>query len=745
VYTSVWCRGIGLRDKDGFPFGFGWGRDAEWYRSNPQRHRLNNGDGNTWWHSHNWDTTYTYLAEWLIPELKRLTPWLMNVTWDTAFSRDKGFFGTIFSPVRYVTACRTRGIFVGNYIDVGFFTDPADVDYFMVVNRTGIAEYDKPVRIYMEIDKEKGHEGHLYITDLYDMRVHDLRQVDGDPNNDYKFDMDFVPGQGRLYAISSDMAPAPRPPQLYAWWIPYKSSSSGPMGRINFGAPNTALWWAQLWWNFDKESWAFQSYEAYRDGWYYGPYGVPTPGMYSFWDTGKYDINTCIDTRAGDAYFPYYYISGQQGQWRLDASISKGGNNATLASNVVTRTAPSYPSNPGCPTLYVRTSGNLFAQCNSILPHSEFSASPAVDMLVLDAPPSTASGHYYLNISEDSTETSYFDNAKLWAVNHPQGSEVAVTTTGDILVYSDVVLPYTCYDENLVSRLEEMLDPSQTYTGATGGHLELSFPDYGWEHKALFVYTGAVSEQASPQKDNQALLSTMPDTSGNWIEQGSAFTRHNPTSYLVDVSSDTSGFYRLDCDGNNVNIGCVALVKLETTGWSKQAAQLDSAVRWKMNNGVWVSEIAGGIVVRDGNYVELKPTYQLVLRFDTLASDTLVRDFVLETYGYYDPADIGGGGQSSGEEMIPFGLETERIRPLERPSLIQYSVPYETAVRIFVYDIQGRLVSRLVDSRVPAGYHKVAWSDTDDANRKLGAGVYFVRMTASGFKDCKKVVLLKGD
>jgi len=98
--------------------------------------------------------------------------------------------------------------------------------------------------------------------------------------------------------------------------------------------------------------------------------------------------------------------------------------------------------------------------------------------------------------------------------------------------------------------------------------------------------------------------------------------------------------------------------------------------------------------------------------------------------------------------LIYMGIEEEP--PLEgitfdvqSLSTIRYSLPYATHVSLKVYDVVGRLVSRLVDEEVPPGVHTLRWTGKDDVNRRCASGVYFVRFEATDYQASKKMVLLK--
>jgi hypothetical protein len=59
-------------------------------------------------------------------------------------------------------------------------------------------------------------------------------------------------------------------------------------------------------------------------------------------------------------------------------------------------------------------------------------------------------------------------------------------------------------------------------------------------------------------------------------------------------------------------------------------------------------------------------------------------------------------------------------------------------VRLSVYDLLGREVAVLVDEQKQPGEYTASW----DA-RGMASGVYFYRMTAGGFVECRKMMVLK--
>ena len=72
-----------------------------------------------------------------------------------------------------------------------------------------------------------------------------------------------------------------------------------------------------------------------------------------------------------------------------------------------------------------------------------------------------------------------------------------------------------------------------------------------------------------------------------------------------------------------------------------------------------------------------------------------------------------------------------------------YSLSRSCAASVTVYDVSGRRVRVLLNTRAqPAGHHKVRWGGEDDRGRKVAFGVYFARLESPDGAQTTKVVLL---
>lgn len=89
-------------------------------------------------------------------------------------------------------------------------------------------------------------------------------------------------------------------------------------------------------------------------------------------------------------------------------------------------------------------------------------------------------------------------------------------------------------------------------------------------------------------------------------------------------------------------------------------------------------------------------------------------------------------------------LRTFRVTPNPGPGArsFQFAMGRSGSVRLSVFDVSGRLVTKLVDGVMEAGEHSIAWRGTAERGSRIGNGVYFARLeTDAGSKSLKVVQL----
>jgi hypothetical protein len=109
------------------------------------------------------------------------------------------------------------------------------------------------------------------------------------------------------------------------------------------------------------------------------------------------------------------------------------------------------------------------------------------------------------------------------------------------------------------------------------------------------------------------------------------------------------------------------------------------------------------------------------------------------------PALAGRIGGLVGEDGFAFA--NSGPNPANPQAKLLYVLPRSGGasygVKLRIYDVNGRLVRKLVDGDQPAGPHVAVWNGTDDSGRGVASGHYYARIDAGGFSQKVGITILK--
>jgi len=90
-----------------------------------------------------------------------------------------------------------------------------------------------------------------------------------------------------------------------------------------------------------------------------------------------------------------------------------------------------------------------------------------------------------------------------------------------------------------------------------------------------------------------------------------------------------------------------------------------------------------------------------------------------------------------------YALHQNYPNPFNPTTQIKYDLPEDAMVSITIYDIMGRSISSLVNSKQTAGYRSIQWNATNNFGESVSAGMYIYMIQAGDFRQVRKMVLLK--
>jgi hypothetical protein len=140
----------------------------------------------------------------------------------------------------------------------------------------------------------------------------------------------------------------------------------------------------------------------------------------------------------------------------------------------------------------------------------------------------------------------------------------------------------------------------------------------------------------------------------------------------------------------------------------------------------------------------------MYLRTGGIILDTSYNIYVTGGYSYYNPPSTSYAaltikysqlvGIKNISKNVPekFELSQNYPNPFNPSTTINVSIPNESEVTLKIYDISGRETASLIDGTLKAGNYKYNFNASS-----LSSGIYFYKLSANGFSDTKKMILVK--
>ncbi|MFQ5751696.1 MAG: T9SS type A sorting domain-containing protein, partial [bacterium] len=81
--------------------------------------------------------------------------------------------------------------------------------------------------------------------------------------------------------------------------------------------------------------------------------------------------------------------------------------------------------------------------------------------------------------------------------------------------------------------------------------------------------------------------------------------------------------------------------------------------------------------------------------------------------------------------------------PFNTQTTISFDLSERKEIELNIYNLQGQLIKKLVKNTFLAGKHQIQWNGTDEQNRPVVNGIYFIRLHSNTQDATAKLILLK--
>jgi hypothetical protein len=278
---------------------------------------------------------------------------------------------------------------------------------------------------------------------------------------------------------------------------------------------------------------------------------------------------------------------------------------------------------------------------------------------------------------------------------------------------------------------------------------------------------GAVNNDGTPRYANVIFWMNSGNSAGAALNREDANVFYtNVVSANNTVSSNGAGFYNTsnahativnsilwgDTGADEIDnvTGGMALISYSLVEGSGGSGAWDNSYGTNGGNNIdvdpmFVNAPAGSlqlalgspaIDVGDNNATYLPPT--------DIDGRARIRDGVVDM-GPYEFGDLPTGIGDIDAPATPrvSALRNAFPNPFNPTLTIAYDLATPGRVQLYVYDVAGRLVRRLVDEHQAAGAYRMTWDGRNTSGTRVSTGVYFIRYQTPEVRFQRKVVLLK--
>ncbi len=413
----------------------------------------------------------------------------------------------------------------------------------------------------------------------------------------------------------------------------------------------------------------------------------------------------------------------------------------------------------GCPWLFVETTPqegiSIYSEDNNILNQSQFVVNLGNDITDLykinsepyidgDIEPPAVN----CQILESNAHYSYFDQIKLWAIDHLSGTKVVVGNDNNIYVYdeSGVVSTERAFLNGSTDITDEIQYGFDDYS--TSDSLDYMTADYS---NATFYVPGIISgmegDRIIAPIVNKDICAYLDVNSGEYTIPMAMRERNYE---VVSVINGPFQYYTIE----NLAVNYLRYAKVNYISVAEMTANYDqyelplySAIHSEYG------DLTSFLTSVDQFYCEMDSLNNVTLKFNASElpelEDGYIREYVFEVTGKYVDSIPEGHFDNilmsitnTSDNVLTivrdYKLYSNYPNPFNPITNISYDIGDNCFVSLTVYNILGQEVKTLVNEFKVSGHYSVEFDASNFAS-----GIYFYKIATEKFKETKKMVLVK--
>jgi Concanavalin A-like lectin/glucanases superfamily/Secretion system C-terminal sorting domain len=131
--------------------------------------------------------------------------------------------------------------------------------------------------------------------------------------------------------------------------------------------------------------------------------------------------------------------------------------------------------------------------------------------------------------------------------------------------------------------------------------------------------------------------------------------------------------------------------------------------------------------------------------FSGILDDIRIYDFALSREEIQNLYGITTSVKDNENSILPTDnyLYQNYPNPFNGQSAISFNISKQEHVKLFIYDVLGKKVKKLIDENLNVGKHVVVWNSLSDNGEGVSSGIYFYRLELPGFVSSRKMILLR--